>query len=71
MMYIDGKVAYKSTSGRPSSEGTILYDVEIHADNPGAVVSGATVTGIVKSFEGDIISPVAGKLSMPRSTIKG
>jgi HlyD family secretion protein len=60
MMYINGKIAYKSVSGRPSPEGTILYDVEIHAGNPGAITNGVSATGVIKSSEGEIISPTMG-----------
>ncbi len=60
MTYIDGKVTYISNTTRVSGDGSALYDVEITVKNPGSIVSGLQVNGLVQGTDGDIISPVTG-----------
>lgn len=62
MQYIDGKVISKSSSGNPSSDGSILYNVEIEIKNGGALVPGTQVRAIAKTSQGDMISPTEGPL---------
>lgn len=62
MMYVDGVITYISSATKPSKDGTALCDVEIKIDNPGTITEGMEATGIVKTPDGDIISPSTGKI---------
>ncbi len=62
MTTINGTVTYKSNSASSSSDGSILYDVEITLSNPGALAEGVSVGATVHTSSGDVKSPASGKL---------
>ncbi len=69
MRYIDGKVISKSSSGVASSEGAILFDVEIEMENPGALIVGTEVEGSVETAIGTLTSPELGEIDYADSRI--
>ncbi|MCL6633002.1 MAG: HlyD family efflux transporter periplasmic adaptor subunit, partial [Alicyclobacillus herbarius] len=64
---LDGVVSRVSTSAKPSSEGGLLYDVEIAIDNPGALAEDMELTAVVKTPDGDMSSPETGSVSYSKS----
>ncbi len=69
MRYIDGKVVSISSSGVASSEGSILFDVEIEMSNPGALIVGTEVEGRVITATGALLSPKTGEIDYAESRI--
>lgn len=60
MSSVSGKVSYVYEGKTQTADGSILYDVEIKAANPGAFVVGTAVTAEVETSAGKVVSPATG-----------
>lgn len=65
MTSLYGNVTAKSSNAQASSDGALLYAIEITVANPGAVSVDTKVTAVVNSNNGDMESPVAGTIKYP------
>ncbi len=68
MTKMEGTVTYKSNTPKSTSNGSILYDVEITLKNPGAVSGGISVGATVHTASGDVQSPESGALNNSKTT---
>ena len=62
MSQFSGWVSDVSSSSSGSENGSVLYDVEITADNPGALTKGSKVVAVVHTPAGDVESPLPGTM---------
>ncbi len=61
-----GTVTYVSPGSTSGSDGSVLYDVEITAPNPGSVSKGDMLVATVHTPSGDIESPQAGTVDIEK-----
>jgi len=68
MQVVKGTVTYVSNQPSASSNGALLYNVEIQINNPGALTENMTVSADVSTTKGTVSSIDSGKLSYINKT---
>lgn len=66
MALIPGTVDRIANNTKITAEGTVLFEVEIVMDNPGALVEGLVATATVTTGQGDVTPAESGKLEYNR-----
>ncbi len=66
MALIPGTVDRVANNTKITSEGTVLFEIEIVMDNPGALVEGLVATATVTTAQGDVTPAESGKLEYNR-----
>ncbi|MPM33646.1 hypothetical protein SDC9_80223 [bioreactor metagenome] len=66
MALIPGTVDRIANNTKITAEGTVLFEVEIVMDNPGALVEGLVATATVTTPQGDVTPAESGKLEYNR-----
>ncbi len=66
MALVPGTVDYVANNTKITTEGAVLFEVEIILDNPGALTEGLLATAVVHADMGDVTPAEAGKLEYNR-----
>ncbi|HWP80872.1 MAG TPA: HlyD family efflux transporter periplasmic adaptor subunit [Candidatus Acidoferrum sp.] len=66
MALIPGTVDRVANNTKITAEGTVLFEVEIAMDNPGALMEGLVATATVTTGQGDVTPAESGKLEYNR-----